>query len=285
VSDIRPMFLGSREHSPCKRIRRPSEPVPHQQVIDPAARSYVGQAVAYLDFLWDEVPLAQRLVTACLIQQELEEEPVLLEDDEKQEAMDAFRRARGLLTAAATREWMDRHGLSHAYLEELVAGEAAVARLRKRKTAGRTRAYLEQNRDRCDSIRMVRLLFPDRDSAEQFTADVKAKGDFYACAERMFAAGLLTQAAGIFCVASRGDLTPELSEAVHSASPGSILGPFTGHEGHAVIRLVAVVPAALDEAAMDLAERRLFADWLEERRKSAKVEWLWGNAARTGAIR
>jgi putative peptide maturation system protein len=244
----------------------------------------IDQAVAYLDFLWGEVPLAERLITACLIRQELEEEPVPMGDEQMQEAMDAFRRARGLLTAAATKEWMDRHGLSHANLEELVAGEEAVAELRERKTAGRALAYLEHNRDRFDSIRMARFVFPDQLSAEQFAADVRAGGDFYACAERMFADGILAPAAGVLCVASRGDLAPELSEAICHASPGSIIGPFAVPEGHEVIRVVAVVPAVVDEAAVDLAGRRLFADWLEERRKSAKVEWLWGNTARTGAV-
>jgi putative peptide maturation system protein len=244
----------------------------------------IDQAVAYLDFLWAEVPLAERLVTACLIQQEVEEEPVSIKDEELQRAMDAFRRSRGLLTAAATKEWMDHHGLSHMNFEELVAGEEAVGRLRKRKVADRARTYLEQNQDWFDSIRIFQLIFPDQVSAEQFAADVRAGGNFYACAERIFTERILAPTEGMFCITSRRDLTPELSKAICGASPDSILGPFTVPEGHAVIRVVAVVPAILDEATVDLAERRLFADWLEERRKSAKVEWLWGNTTRTRAM-
>jgi hypothetical protein len=40
-------------------------------------------------------------------------------------------------------------------------------------------------------------------------------------------------------------------------------------------------PAVLDEGTRDFVERRLFDEWLSERRRRARVEWFWGNDART----
>ena len=37
----------------------------------------------------------------------------------------------------------------------------------------------------------------------------------------------------------------------------------------------------LDDATRDGVERRLFDRWLAERRRTAHVQWFWGNEART----
>ena len=39
--------------------------------------------------------------------------------------------------------------------------------------------------------------------------------------------------------------------------------------------------AVLDDATRDAVERRLFDAWLGERRRTAHVQWFWGNEART----
>jgi hypothetical protein len=109
--------------------------------------------------------------------------------------MDAFRRARGLLTAAATEEWMARHSLSHLELDRLVAGEAAVAGLRKREVAADVPAYFEENRSRFDSARIARLVLPTRLDAERVVAAVIGGADFCALAEAAFVEGT---AAGVF---------------------------------------------------------------------------------------
>ncbi|MEU6412580.1 TIGR04500 family putative peptide maturation system protein [Microbispora sp. NPDC046933] len=92
----------------------------------------VDQAVALLDFLWQERPLMDRIVESALLRGLLEEQPAELDATALQAAMDAFRRARGLLTPEATEAWMAERGLSHEALEEIVAEQAALARLRAR---------------------------------------------------------------------------------------------------------------------------------------------------------
>ncbi len=245
----------------------------------------VDRAIAYLDFLWDETRVADRLVDACLMEQELQQAPVGRPTTEEiQRAMDSFRRTRGLLTAAATKDWMARHSLSDADLEQLVSGEATVARLRKRETAGRVAIAFEQNRRQFDSARIVRVLFPSRAVALRMIEEIGAGSDFYAAAERAFTDDEgPSPLAGHFAVVRRGDLAVEMAERVFAASPGSTLGPFATADGHEVVRLIAVKPAVLDEATVEQAERQLFKDWIEQRRLSAHVEWCWGDVAGSGA--
>jgi putative peptide maturation system protein len=221
----------------------------------------LDHAIACLDFLWDESPLAERLVTACLLREELEADPVELDGDELQGAMDAFRRARGLLAPAATSEWMARRCLSHRDLEDLVATETAVARLRKRKAAGRVEGYFDANRRGLERVRVVELVFTARADAERADTLLEAGAELSAL--------VVGAASGCFRTARRDEL--------------SLGGPYPTADGHALTRVLAAEPAVLDEATAEEIERRLFADWLRERRRAARVEWFWGNAARTAA--
>lgn len=241
----------------------------------------VDQAIACLDFLWDEARLTDRLITACLVRQALEEDPVELSDGELQAAMDAFRRAHDLLTPAATEEWMARRCLSHTDLEELVEGEAAVARLRRRITDGHLQAFFDRERSDFDRTRITRLLFTDGACADHVVRAVATGQDFYAVAARAAAAGLLAEPAALVEVRHRSELPDELGRAVFDARPGSVVGPLRSGAGHAVVLVLAVEPAVFDDATAELVRQRLFTDWLERRRGSAHVEWFWGNAART----
>jgi putative peptide maturation system protein len=243
----------------------------------------VNEAIASLDFLWDEARLTDRLVTACLIREELEQAPPRLTDAELQNAMDAFRRARGLLSAAATHQWLTRRGLTHRDLEQLVAGEAAVARLRRERTADRVPAYFEQHRHGFDLVRIARVEFGDQAAADRFATAVRAGADFYAEAECAFTAGEVAASSWLFASVRRAELAPELAEAVAGAEPGSTIGPVVFGDGHAVIRVLGIESAVLDEATVDVIQRRLFADWLEERRRSARIDWYWGTTAGTAA--
>jgi putative peptide maturation system protein len=243
----------------------------------------LDQAIACLDFLWDESRLADRLVTACLVREALEEDVLELSDAELQEAMDAFRRARGLLDGGATREWMARHCLSHADLEELAAGEAAVARLRKKTTGDRVRPYFATHRRQLDVLRIAELVFASGAAARRAADETDAGRDFFAMAEAALATGAASSPAGFFRTLRRGDLATVIAESVAGARAGMTLGPQPAGGGHALIRVLAVQPAVLDEPTTDLIERRLFDAWLNLRKESARVEWFWGNAGRTQA--
>lgn len=250
----------------------------------------IDQAIASLDFLWDEAPLTDRLVTACLIRQELEEAPVALGAQELQAAMDAFRRARGLLTVAATEAWMAHRGLSHRGLEELVAVEAAVAALRRRETASQVTTYFEENRQQLAAVRLASLVFPSQAAALDALSDIRDGADFFAVAERWFAMGaigapsapgVLASSAGIFALKRRDELAESVASQVFEAGPGATLGPFATDGGYEVVKVIAIEDAVLNDATVALIEQRLFARWLASRRRSARVEWFWGSAART----
>jgi putative peptide maturation system protein len=249
----------------------------------------MDQAIACLDYIWDEARIIDRLVNVCLIQEALEKDPVSLSDAELQAAMDGFRRAHRLYTIEETVRWLKRHGTTHEQLERRVADEAVVAKLRDRVTEGRVEEYFEQHRADFDTARVARVAFADEASARRAFEQICAgEIDFYEAAESHFLAAeqgtTSTLRAGarspqeLFAVVQRGEAPPELSEAVFAAGAGEMLGPVRTGEEYAIIRVLSSAPGRLDERTRRAIQKLLFAEWLEERRQEAAIEWYWGNA-------
>ena len=348
----------------------------------------VARAIACLDFIWDESRPADRLINDSLVREVLEEESEPLTDAELQTAMDAFRRARGLLTADAVQAWLNRHHISHSELEELVTVEASVARLRSRVASGKLEPWLAEHGHELDIARVARVEFTTEAGPRALDAD-----GFLAAAEQAFAEGT-ARPGEVFATLRRGELDRETADQVFGAAPGTVVGPFPTEHGHLLIKVLAVEPAiptpptpeptapntlppdtstsdttarntaipdttvrttsphttvrgttphatartsaphptplntsasdttvhntaasgttvhntaassttvhntatsgttvhdaaashapAIDATVRDLVERQIFADWIERRRSTAKIEWFWGTADRTG---
>jgi putative peptide maturation system protein len=213
----------------------------------------VADAVGFLDLLWREAPLRDRLVDSCLVREELDADGRALSDEELQAAADAFRRARGLLTAEATRAWMARERLTDWQFEELVAHQAAVAALRERVVGPLSDVDLS----RYEVVRLVRVDGLDHAAA----ARLAAAPDLLAAAAADFAAG--TGPAPVFGSVLRLD-----------ADPALLAGePVAVGEGFAV-----AAPLAVHPADPETVSRHRFAEWLAARRAAARVEWNWGPA-------
>ncbi|MFC7447099.1 TIGR04500 family putative peptide maturation system protein [Rhodococcus daqingensis] len=249
----------------------------------------IEEAMAYLDVMWERTELLDRLISVCLIKQELAENPVRLEPDVLQDAMDAFRRARGLLTVVDTERWMRARTLSHAALEELVEREAAIAELKRRVVADRGPGWLAENAGGLDRARVVVVRFAERGEAERFLDLVRARMvDRTETAVSVFAAA----AAGEFAASAtlsgvemtevvRCELPESLAGPLFLAEPSEVLGPVPDESGWQVVQVLAHNRAASDGQADRAVAEAVFAQWLAERREAARIEWFWGDADKT----
>ncbi len=236
----------------------------------------IEEAMAYLDVVWEQTALLERLITVCLVRQELAEHPVRLGGDELQHAMDAFRRARGLLTPDATEEWMRERGIGHAVLEELVEREAEVAELKRRILA-------EQGPDRSvlDRARVAWVRFTDRSDADTFVVMVEQR---LAGAATDAVAAFVSVAAATYAVSSAvtavqfGEVA---ADRVGRGEPGTVSVPTWDTDGWRVTLVLARFPADVGPRSERLLEDAAFDRWLTERRRSARIEWFWGAADKT----
>ncbi|MER5620257.1 TIGR04500 family putative peptide maturation system protein [Streptosporangium sp. NPDC002544] len=233
------------------------------------------QAISVLDVLWDDVRLAERLVNARLVEEEISMGPLELDDAELQQAMDAFRRARGLLTVQAAQEWMAQRGLTLAGLEHLVARQAAVRHLRRRIVAGRVEDVFGTRRDEFDRLHVLRLQYADSGPAEAAALRLRSGADPVTLAtQEVLADAAVSRTEGV----RRRDLPATATRA------GDVLGPFPVESGFAVVYVLQVRPAVLDDATRALIEEWLFGEWLADQRREATIEWLWGTATRTESV-
>ncbi|MGF7235895.1 MAG: TIGR04500 family putative peptide maturation system protein [Frankia sp.] len=234
----------------------------------------IDEVLAQLDALHGST-LIDRLVTGALIRQELAADPADLTAAELQDAVDAFRRARGLLTRAATDAWLTRHGRTHADLERLVAAEAAAERLRARVVAGRIDSYFAEHGAGLAVARIWRVAFDQPQDAARAAVAIQAGADVQSVLEDAFARGSDLGPLGRFDAVRRDELPDATATAVFGSPPGTTLGPFPDGDRHELVKVLAVRPAVLDADTAQLIGRRLFARWLEQRVAHARVEWFW----------
>jgi putative peptide maturation system protein len=237
----------------------------------------VHEAVAFLDVIWNETRIAERIINACLILEVLQEQPVEISDDQLQAALDGFRRARGLLSADRTQAWLKQHGLTHPQLEQRVSDELALAQLRARIAEGRIESHFELHRADFDTASVAWLVLED---AEAATRAARSSQDFYQAAQLRFTSAKVEEqhhVGQLFRRLRRSDLSSELAELIFGAAPDEIVGPVAESDGFAVVKVLQIAPAKLDPATSRTIERQLFQEWLAERRRGAMLEWYWGS--------
>jgi putative peptide maturation system protein len=245
----------------------------------------VDAAMACLDFIWDEAPIIEQLVNLCLIHEELEREPISLSDAELQEAMNKFRSAKKLFKAEDTLHWLERHGMTHEKLERYVAETAIVPKLRDRIAAGQVEQYFRRHSTAFDAVKIARLEVSEETLANDLARQIRSGAlGFFEAAERIFSNPQERGAppdASLFATIERRQAEPALRDQLFAATPGQLVGPVRVETGCVLIRVLAIVPAELNDRTSAAIKELLFNDWLAERRQAAHIEWCWGNATNT----
>ncbi len=244
----------------------------------------VGDAISYLDAMWDKIPVVRQLLGSCIVRQELDKNPVELGPEARQGAADAFRRSRKLFTKKATERWLKDRGLSYEGLEEIAAREAEVAILRQRMTGIEAAEILETDPAPFDSVRFSRLVFRDEHDAALAIGRINAGENFYSIAEESSYGGLLLSWDLLSSACCR-DLPLAVSESIgRSNRGGDILGPVATDGGHSLVKVIEVIVADNSRSSLESVQRVLFQEWLDKKLECARIEWLWGNPDRTTGL-
>jgi putative peptide maturation system protein len=244
----------------------------------------VDQAIACMDFMWDHARIIDQLVNTCLLQEELEENPINISDQELQLAMDRFRRSRGLMKAEDTYRWMERRGVSQQALERLVEGQAMIAKLRDNVVGARVEDYFATHSADFDTVHIARFLAPDEPTAVTLCEQIRrGQIDFFQEAQSRYIAAKQSgrPMVDLFTTLQRRQAPAEVRESLFRTDNGSLLGPVRETGGYAIIRVLSIGRATLDDATCDAIKNILFEEWLEQRRNTAAIEWIWGNASNT----
>jgi putative peptide maturation system protein len=238
---------------------------------------YIHQAITSLDYAWQTLHVGRHLMDMCLIDKELRVNPIEVTDEELSDALARFRRSRRLFTVAQVERWMRDHGTPQVQLEAHLRDEVAREKLRQRVAAGREEAYFRQHGPGFDRVQVARIYAPDQDEALRLYEQLRqAPETFLRVAQERFLATGADE--GVFVTLQRNELHREQAELLFAGQPGQVLAPVPSGEGYELVQVLRVVPARLDDATRQQIRNALFEEWLEERRRTARVEWFWGAA-------
>jgi putative peptide maturation system protein len=237
----------------------------------------VGDAIAQIDFIWNEHPFAQRLVDKALIFQELQENPVDLTDIELQTAMNDFRIMHKLFTAEATHQWMKDRGLTHERFESLVEDYASVVKLRRDVTQGRIEEYFQQHQSDFRAVQIVYVIFSDLLSTQNMLENIhQEQVTFYeALGKQLFASSQQVIEQSFLDLYYHQDFILPKDE-IFNASAGEMIGPLKTEKGFALINVLNHHPARLTREIENFIQHLLFQEWLDKKRQMASIEWYWG---------
>ena len=237
----------------------------------------VGDAIAHLDFIWNEIPIINRLVDVCLIREALEKEPIEIDDIELQEAMNSFRKAHKLYKAEDTYKWIDQNGITQEKLEQIVKDSATVKKLRERITANHLEDYFKNHHIDFETAYIAQIDFNDENITYNFYEQIcSGKMNFHDVAEQRFLTSSQNSSVNNFLRIQRGQASPHLKSIVFAANPGDILEPVKTETGYSIIRVLSINSGCFDETTQTTIKQILFKEWLVNLRNAATIEWFWG---------
>ncbi|SEH03667.1 putative peptide maturation system protein [Nonomuraea solani] len=214
-----------------------------------------------------EPAIQQELIDYCILDGLVEREPDPT-PAELQEASDAYRLRRGLLSRAEMLRWLEEVGLTRAAYDNHVYGLALRRRLRSRVERETAEDHVRRHRADFDRVSAVWVTGPEDRLAALASCD-----DPLAALAR----ALLTPAQGgelAVTVAER--VARELPVPLRDTAEGGVVGPVAHGRDH----LFGVVrerrPAdPTDPDTLAAAGRAGFAAFMAERRAKAAITWYW----------
>jgi putative peptide maturation system protein len=237
----------------------------------------VGDAIAQLDMLWQSSASMQRLIDSCIIEGELQRRDVQVGPAEVQVTLDNMRRRRGLLTAAQLKTWLADTGMTLNALQDMALKIARANRLRDVIVGAEAANYFEAHRSAFDGIKLSVLQVETLAAAEEIAARVRRQAvPLMEVAHRLLVSNASTQFS--FRSEARHALQAEFQvdaltvESVHVVA---------GEQACLVLEVLAVEPALTNPATAQAVKAKLFQDWLAEQRRTARIDWFWGDAQRT----
>jgi putative peptide maturation system protein len=235
----------------------------------------ISHAITSLDYAWHTLHIGRHLIHMSLIDQEIRARGIEVSEEELAEALVRFRRKRRLFTPEQVERWMLEHGTTQAQLEGHLRDERGREKLKEQVVAGREEAYFQAHRADFGRVRAARLYVSGRDEAQRLYDKLRGNpSQLLAAAQARFVE--TGDAGSLFATLERGDLDAEQAALVFGTQPGELTEPVPSGDGYELLWVMQRIPAQFDEPTRQRIASLLFDAWLEEKRRSARVEWFWG---------
>ncbi|THF77520.1 peptidylprolyl isomerase [Cohnella fermenti] len=195
-----------------------------------------------------------------------------------QQAVNRFRKERGLFTAAKTSEWLAERGASFERLVSILRPEALKQALAERLVSDEEieRHFREFARmyDKAELSVLSTGLFG---IAQELRFRLQEGESFHLLAREYSSDEATARAGGYAGLVGREDLTPEAAADVFGAEAGSVLGPYGKKNEYLLYLVEKLYPAELNEAVEADIRSRLLQDKLNHYRRTLDVREHFGS--------
>jgi putative peptide maturation system protein len=212
-------------------------------------------------------------IDAALIHQAATSQAIAVSSEELQQAADDFRASKDLYDAQLTESWLAARGLTFEEWESLIESNLVKQKLREAITSGKVEQHFAENKLTFDSATISRLVLVDEDVARELRAQITEEGaDFHSLARTYSIDDATRPAGGYAGELQRANMDAALEAAVFGAQPGKVVGPFKLDDGWHLIKIESLPAAKLDDALRETIKTKIFAQWLAEQRRNAKIK-------------
>jgi putative peptide maturation system protein len=239
----------------------------------------VEEAIGQLDVLWQKSALMQRLIDSCLIEGELRGQAVQVTPAEVQSTLDDMRRRRGLFTAAQLKNWLADSGMSLATLQDMALKVARANKLRDVVIGAAAAEYFENHRAAFDRVKVAVLEVANRAKAEEVAAHIRRHAaPLSEIANQLFLMNDVDRTQFAFKCGARHHIEAEFE--LTDLWPGTV-HVVEDQDGCRLLEVLAIEPVKPSSGTLRAVKGKMFQDWLTQRRRSARIEWFWGESQRT----
>lgn len=214
-----------------------------------------------------------RVIVERIVVQQAGREWGLAPDPEGVRAlMAAYRRARNLLSARHTEQFLSLLGLSPDDFYEAMELQWVEEAVRRRVAEEPAEDYFRQHVALYDSAVLSELVVRDEDLAAELALQITEEGAEFASLARRYSIAESRSQAGFLGAVRRDQLSGVQSAAVFAAEADALVGPFPHERSYRLLRVHEVRRAVLTDAARREIEERLWSEWLERRVSAAEPE-------------
>ncbi|MEU6414053.1 TIGR04500 family putative peptide maturation system protein [Microbispora sp. NPDC046933] len=212
----------------------------------------------------------EQLVDYRILLSEIADDREPVTDAELQEAMDDFRRRRGLFSRERTLRWLDEIGLPEDAFAGFMETTARMNRVRRRFTGEPAKTYLHTHAQELSRTRAAWVAGHDRAAIEEI-ARADSPAELLLRAQRAVQEG-----SGRLRFTLCSGFARELPRPLRAAQPGRVVGPAESEDGLlAGAVLHRAVPDPDDPTDLAAAAEAAYSAWLADRRAAAEIRWHW----------
>ncbi|MGD1715082.1 peptidylprolyl isomerase [Dapis sp. BLCC M172] len=232
-----------------------------------------GQGLKYLQASGKLQSFVTEIVRQYVIEKELESrEDINVNPGTIQQAMIDFRLQRKLEDQQKFQEWLQQNRVNYNALESQMETSFKLKQLRDSISAEKIEEYFNERKAGLDYVILSRIVVQDKELADAVHRKIVAEGGKFEDLAKEHSVTNDKNFNGIMGAVTLASLPEDLRNAVNSANPGDILGPFDTNKYWSIYRLEQLQGASLDNPEIKKKlDGELFERWVAEKLKDIKI--------------